>query len=483
MKRTFSRTILRRAVMTLLLAVMTMTAWADPTIIVEPEGATSVEVKNGTQIYITHYNGWRVKSVTWYENEPYVGDGGIVPCEDSYMGYYIAPNSGGYVVVRLEVTLPFAISKSEGSGVYDVLTISGSDAMFNCSIQEDSPWWPYHETIKTIVINEGVTFVGNNAFKDFTALNSVSLPSTVTRIGNSAFKGCTSLTSIEFPSTLTTIEPYAFRLCSRLTSIDIPASVTSIDYWAFYECTRLASVTVRATTPPALGYFPFDYNATGRKICVFSDCLSIYQTNWSKYASSIEPLMVTANDAGGSWGRWGTYYSGLADVTVSDGTTIYKAAVTADVLTLTPVAGNIVKRGEAVLLNTTSETITLASAASSGTGDFSGNELTGADVSTAKADGYTYYVLSKKNGNFGFFEYTGANLPANKAYLKLSNSNAPRSFDIAFDESTGIQAIDHSPLTIDHSSGAWYTLDGRKLQGKPTVKSVYIVNGKKRVIK
>ena len=45
------------------------------------------------------------------------------------------------------------------------------------------------------------------------------------------------------------------------------------------------------------------------------------------------------------------------------------------------------------------------------------------------------------------------------------------------------ETIEHSPLTIDHSDGAWYSIDGRRLNGKPTAKGIYIKDGKKFVIK
>jgi len=47
------------------------------------------------------------------------------------------------------------------------------------------------------------------------------------------------------------------------------------------------------------------------------------------------------------------------------------------------------------------------------------------------------------------------------------------------DELTGIDRIDNSQLTIDNYSGAWYDLQGRKLEGEPKRKGVYIHNGKK----
>ena len=49
----------------------------------------------------------------------------------------------------------------------------------------------------------------------------------------------------------------------------------------------------------------------------------------------------------------------------------------------------------------------------------------------------------------------------------------------AFNTATGIRSIENGQLTI----GNYYTLDGRKLNGKPTQKGVYVVNGRKVVIK
>ena len=50
-------------------------------------------------------------------------------------------------------------------------------------------------------------------------------------------------------------------------------------------------------------------------------------------------------------------------------------------------------------------------------------------------------------------------------------------------ESTGIRLIDNGQLTIDNEAGAWYDMSGRRLNGEPTKKGVYISNGKKVIIK
>jgi hypothetical protein len=54
---------------------------------------------------------------------------------------------------------------------------------------------------------------------------------------------------------------------------------------------------------------------------------------------------------------------------------------------------------------------------------------------------------------------------------------------ISEDIETGIDSIDNSQLTIDNAAGKWYSLDGRRINGKPTQKGIYIVNGHKVVVK
>jgi hypothetical protein len=68
------------------------------------------------------------------------------------------------------------------------------------------------------------------------------------------------------------------------------------------------------------------------------------------------------------------------------------------------------------------------------------------------------------------------------------DGNAPAAYArniIIFDgeETTGIRSIDNGQLTIGDKAGEWFTLDGRKLDGKPTAKGIYVNNGRKVVIK
>ena len=98
--------------------------------------------------------------------------------------------------------------------------------------------------IVSYTIPDGVTSIGNYAFRDCTSLTSITLPDSVTSIGDAAFENCASLTSITIPDGVTSIGGSAFKYCTSLTSITIPGSVTSIGMQAFSGCTSLTSITI-----------------------------------------------------------------------------------------------------------------------------------------------------------------------------------------------------------------------------------------------
>ncbi|MDE6067462.1 MAG: leucine-rich repeat domain-containing protein [Treponemataceae bacterium] len=99
----------------------------------------------------------------------------------------------------------------------------------------------------SLIIPDGVTAIGKNAFQDCTSLTSVTIPGSVTSIGNYAFDCCTSLTSVTIGDGVTEIGEGAFYGCTSLLSVSIPDGVTEIGGYAFYECTSLAEVTIPAT--------------------------------------------------------------------------------------------------------------------------------------------------------------------------------------------------------------------------------------------
>ena len=117
----------------------------------------------------------------------------------------------------------------------NTLTISGQGAMADFLDEGDFSLWregSYKYTINEVIIEDGVTRIGNYAFADCWYLSSITIPSSVTSIGEYAFYNCKTLTSIEFPeggtSSLTSIGESAFYNCEALASVTIPEGVTSI---------------------------------------------------------------------------------------------------------------------------------------------------------------------------------------------------------------------------------------------------------------
>ena len=123
------------------------------------------------------------------------------------------------------------------------LTISGTGAMKNYKDGDQSPVFN-NSNVKKVVIEDGVTSIGNYAFAYCKNLPSITIPDGVTSIGYGAFYHCTSLTSITIPDRVTSIGFSAFSGCKNLTSITIPDSIISIGHTAFYNCSSLTSITI-----------------------------------------------------------------------------------------------------------------------------------------------------------------------------------------------------------------------------------------------
>ena len=120
-----------------------------------------------------------------------------------------------------------------------------------------SPFYGY-PNLRTIVIPESVTSIGESAFEGCKGLTSVTIPDSVTSIGDNAFNICTGLTSITIPSSVTSIGENTFNSCNGLTSITIPNSVTSIGNNAFCGCSSLTSITIpNSVTSIGIGAFNF----------------------------------------------------------------------------------------------------------------------------------------------------------------------------------------------------------------------------------
>ena len=118
-----------------------------------------------------------------------------------------------------------------------ILTASGNGSISN--IPDN-----YKSNIKTAIIEDGVTSIGNSAFSGASRLTNVNIPNSVTSIGDSAFAKAVSLTNVNIPNSVTSIGDYAFRNALSLTNVNIPNSVTIIGDSAFANALSLTSITI-----------------------------------------------------------------------------------------------------------------------------------------------------------------------------------------------------------------------------------------------
>ena len=148
---------------------------------------------------------------------------------------YVAPDTSTVQTGSCGDNVIYSLNTETG-----VLTISGTGEM------TDSPF-SQNSSIKSVIIENGVTSIVTYAFSGCTSLTSITIPDSVVSIGESAFDGCTSLVSVTLSKSITTIEYSTFFGCSSLTSIEIPKSVTTIVNFAFCNCTNLTDVYYAGT--------------------------------------------------------------------------------------------------------------------------------------------------------------------------------------------------------------------------------------------
>ena len=196
-----------------------------------PATATAVELSETVIPALNHKNAIiRNASEPNGTNPGYSGDHYCPDCDTVFEKGYTYWNEGNLTW------------KLDADGT---LTISGTGAMKDYDYYNNpSPASQKKDSVKKVVIEDGVTSIRNSAFYDCNSLTSITIPNSVTSIGAYAFSNCYYLTSITIPDSVTSIGKLAFYSCDSLTSITISNSVTSIEERAFAYCSRLTSITI-----------------------------------------------------------------------------------------------------------------------------------------------------------------------------------------------------------------------------------------------
>ena len=309
-----------------------------------------------------------------------------------------------------------------------------------------------------VVIEPGVTTIGGSAFMGCTGLTSVTIPEGVTTIGGSAFMGCTGLTSVTISGSVETIGNSAFRGCTGLTSVTIPEGVTSIGNDAFLGCTGLTSVTIPSSVETIGEY-------------AFMGCTGL--------TSVTIPSSVTTI---GNYAFNGC--TGLTSVTIPEGVTTIgdDAFMGCTGLTSVSIPSSVTTIGNSAFRGCTGLTsVTIPSSVETiDDGAFMG--CTGLTSVTIFAPSLTKYGdLAFANNATGRKIYvpSGSVDTYKTCWSDYASDIEPLDYIIDAGSATGIKEVKSEKSGVE----GWFSLDGRRLSGKPTAKGIYIHEGKKVVVK
>jgi hypothetical protein len=195
------------------------------------------------------------------------------------------------------------------------------------------------------------------------------------------------------------------------------------------------------------------------------------------------PLRANQGDNPGEY--WVSYFNSIAyNFKVGISAKVYKASLGATCVTLTEIPNGIIDIDKGVILKSTvAEIPIMLSESASAAGNYNGNDLYGVGVSTTQSTLYKYYVLSGGSKGVGFYRLqSDVQLAPNKAYIAVDASSSVRSF-YGFGEEGDETEISGLSEDAGLSDNSWYDLSGRKLEGKPAEKGIYVKNGHKYLVK
>lgn len=157
---------------------------------------------------------------------------------------------------------------------YSITTFGFKQYWYSGSSKTMSP--TVFSDMKSMVLSNNITSIGDYAFSDLDDLTSVELSEGITSIGENAFSSCDNLTSIVIPNSVTELGSSCFRDCVRLSSVKLSESLGSIKNSTFYSCALTSIVIPKSVT--SIGSSAFAYRTSLTNITFkhgVSDPLSI----------------------------------------------------------------------------------------------------------------------------------------------------------------------------------------------------------------
>jgi len=183
------------------------------------------------------------KGVVRIEDEAFVGCSGLLslslPDTVTSIGEKAFVGCEGLESIEVDINNPVYDSRGNCNAIYEK---SSNKLVVGC---------------KNTVIPTGTKIIGDHAFSESSAIESITIPEGVEHIGYDAFFSCTNLKSVVFPSSLKSIGEHAFRKCKRLRSVQLPYGLKTIDDYAFMD-SGVRSVSIPESVVH-IGDNTFDY--------------------------------------------------------------------------------------------------------------------------------------------------------------------------------------------------------------------------------
>ena len=341
-----------------------------------------------------------------------------------------------------------------------------------------------YTNIASITIPASVEFIGQSALRACTDLAQITVEAENTKYDsrdncnaiiekatNTLIQGCKTST---IPATVTALGNQAFQECHDLANITIPSSVTSIADNAFYDCENLTSVLVEIKTPLAISENAFS-NRANATLYVPTGCVDAYKEAeyWKEFKEIIGTEVQTDNIVFSGSNLWAGYVAS-EDLAIPAGLEAY-VITSLGTTTATASSLNYIPQGVPVLLKRDNASINNYEV-STGSGTAPTVNLLRAyeyDKSVSNREGFILY-------NDEFVLVNEGTLPAGRVFLPANGSGRGLTRSIVFDRD---DIIDSDDSQNNDGSNQWYDIQGRKLEQKPTKKGIYILDGRKVVIK
>ena len=145
-------------------------------------------------------------------------------------------------------------------------------------------------TLKSVVIQNGITSIGDNAFEYCYELSEVNIPNGITEIGRYAFQYCTSLKRITIPDSVSSIQYRAFDSCSNLIGISLPKKLRQIDDGLFAHCSDLEDIKL-PNSITSIGAYAF-YDCDSIRDIIIPANVTLIKEGAFKFCDNIISMII-----------------------------------------------------------------------------------------------------------------------------------------------------------------------------------------------